>query len=273
MNILTIINKLKEHHFLEDNEDSMALFSDSFNKYGISLLLLKEEDKFVNILNLLEEHSIPLQKLNGIFALRIFAVDISKIEETINKFFSINEIEFLRFYPELIASMKDIDVIYENMKTFIEKNITYKNENGYDLEKLLQSDISIEDEPTNEQIEDVNTYLKNKLSDKSLIDKIINMEASSDEEDFNVALELQKVENKICEDYLLPVDDGWKIVIDKKEVNSFQEIKNTIKTITDLNLAINFNDALLIVLFYKSKLSVKEIDEIITNVLDKGGEK
>lgn len=268
MNILTIISKLKEKNFIPDNEESLALFTDSFNKFGISLLLLKDEEKFNRILNLLEEHSIPLQKMNGMYALRIFAVPVDTVESIINKYFSINEIDFLKFYPEIIAELTTSLTIYENMKKYQENNINYKNESGYDLEKLLH----YEQEVKIDQIEDVNTYLKSILEDPSLIDKIENQEASSEEEDFNVALELQKVENKICEDYLLPVDDGWKIVINQKEVNTFQEVKNTIGTITNLNLSISFNDALLIVLFYKSKLSVDEIDDIVQNELNKGGE-
>ncbi len=270
MNILTIINKLKEKEMIPNTEDGMALFSESFNKFGISLLLLKDENKFNRILDLLYTNSIPLQKANGMFALRIFAVSYDELESTINNFFALNEINFLRAYPEMLAEIQNVKMITENIKKYQNKNVSYKDGEFYLLEKLFHYEETYEDI---EQIQDVNSYLKTKLKDATLIDKLENLEASLEEEDFNVALELQKVENKICEDYLLPVDDGWKIVINNKEVNSFQEIKNTISTITKLNLAITFNDALLLVLFYKSTLPVEEIDEIVCNELIKGGEK
>lgn len=269
MNIMTIIDKLKEKHFISGTEEDLSLFSDSFNKFGISLLLLKEEEKFIRMLDLLEENSIPLQKENGMFALRIFAVELNDLKNTINEFFSLNELDFLRRYPEMIAQRKTIHTIFENMKKYQEENISYKKDNVYNIEQLLNYEAKKEVIET----EDVNLYLKKYLEDATLIDKLETGEANSGEEDFNVALELQKVENKICEDYLLPVDDGWKIVINNKEVNSFQEVKNTISTIIKLNLSITFHDALLIVLFYKTHLSVEEVSEIINTELYKGGEK
>lgn len=267
MNIVNILNKLKEKHFVGETDEDMALFSDSFNKFGISLLLLKDEDKFSHILDVLEENNIPLQKANGMFALRIFAVDINDIKATINEYFAINEVGFLRKYPELIAEVDTVHYLANKMKKYQRENISYKDGDNYDISKLLSNAVS-NDLP---ETDDVNEYLKKYLKDASLIDKLENKEANTGEEDFNVALELQKVENKICEEYLLPVDDGWKIVINNKEVNSFQEVKNTISTIIKLNLTITFNDALLIVLFYKTHLSVKEIDDIINNELYKGG--
>ena len=102
MNIVNILNKLKEKHFVLETDEDMTFFSDSFNKFGISLLLLKDEDKFSHILDVLEENNIPLRKANGMFALRIFAVDINDIKATINEYFAINEVNFLRKYPELI---------------------------------------------------------------------------------------------------------------------------------------------------------------------------
>ncbi len=269
MNILTILNKLKAKHMIPDNEEGITLFSECFNKFGISLLLLNDEDKFSHILEVLDDNNIPLQKENGMFALRIFAVDVNELKNIINEYFAINEVDFLRKYPEIISEAKTVHVIAENMKKYQNENVSYKDDEVYNIGKLLHYEIPV---VVQEQIQDVNAYLKTCLNDSSLIDKIENMEASQGEEDFNVALELQKVENKICEEYLLPVDDGWKIVIQNKEVNSFQEVKNTISIITKLNLSIDFNDALLIVLFYKTHLSVNEIDEIIHTELYKGGE-
>ncbi len=268
MNILTILNKLKEKKMIPDSEEALTLFSDSFNKFGISLLLLKDENKFNQIVDLLEENAIPLQKVNGMFALRIFSVETSVLKEQINLFFAINEMSFLRNYPEFLAEPKNIHTIAENMKKYQCKNISYKDNDMYNLSMLL----NYEEKKESFENGDVNAFLKTILQDPSLIDKIENLESSGDEEDFNVALELQKVENKICEDYLLPVDDGWKIIIHNKEVNSFQEVKNTISTIIKLNLPISFQDALFIVLFYKSNLSIEEIKEIIDKELTKGGE-
>ncbi len=267
MNIVTILNKLKEKQMIANDEEALNMFSDSFNKFGVSLLLLRSEDKFNQILDLLEENSIPLQKENGMFALRIFAVEINELKDTINEYFAINEVGFLRNYPELLAEVKTVHTIAENMKKYQNDNVAYKEGEIYNIPMLLHYEVKTENVDT----EDVNIYLKSILRDASLIDKIENMEASKEEEDFNVALELQKVENKICEEYLLPVDDGWKIVINDKEVNSFQEVKNTISTIIKLNLSISFEDALYIVLFYKTHLSVAEVKEIVSAVLNKGG--
>lgn len=274
MNIVTILSKLKEKEIIADNEESLNLFSDSFNKFGISLLLLKNEDKFNQILSILEEHKIPLQKANGMFALRIFAVETDILKDTINEYFVVDELAFLRLYPELLAELSTVRTIVENMKKYQKENIPYKENDVYNIPWLLNYEDKVEqiEEVKEVEIQDVNSYLKSILKDASLLEKLANQVASTEEEDFNVALELQKVENKICEEYLLPVDDGWKIVINDKEVNSFQEVKNTINTIINLNLSISFDDALLIVLLYKTPLSVEEVKDIVETVINKGGE-
>lgn len=263
MNIMTILNKLKEANLVPDTEEGISLFSDCFNKFGISLLLLKDESTFNRIVTLLKENNIPLQKANSIYALRIFAVDVNELESIITEFFAMNEMNFLRTYPELLAEPRNIHFIAENMKTYQSNGTVYKNRSGYDLNVLLSTTTEAKD------YNDINSYLKKYLQDASLIDKLENLEANGGEEDVNVALELQKVENKICEEYLVPVEDGWKVVINDKEVNSFREVKNTINTITKLNLPITFHDALIVVLFYRTYLTTQEIDDIIQNVLFK----
>ncbi len=272
MNVMTIVKKLSSLNMLSTSEDSMALFSDCFNKFGISLLLLNDEDKFNHIVDLLKENSIPLQKANGIYALRIFAVEGSELENIISMYKEINELNFLRMHPEMMAEAKNIYFVAEKMKKLQSAGTSYKNENDYDMALLLSNEESSQVVQEIEPMEDsVNDYLKKYLEDPTLIDKLENMEGNDGEEDVNIALELQKVENRICEEYLLPVDDGWKIVINKKEVNSFQTIKNTINTITKLNLPITPNDALLLVVFYKTNLEVADINDVIHNELFKEG--
>ncbi len=263
MNIVTILNKLKDAKMVTETEESLNLFSECFNKFGISILLLKDEDKFNRIVDILDENNIPLQKANGIYALRIFAVDLAELESIITEYFAINELNFLRTYPEMIAEAQNVHFIASRMKELQDKGVSYKNNEGYDMHLLLSTDEIVEENS------DINTHLKKYLKDATLIDKLDALEANNEEEDFNVALELQKVENKICEEFLFPVEDGWKIVINNKEVNSFQEVKNTINTITKLNLSITFNDALLLVLFYRTHLTAPEIDDIVVNVLFK----
>ena len=51
MNIVTILNTLKENNLILDTEEGISLFSDCFNKFGISILLLKEEEKFNRIVD------------------------------------------------------------------------------------------------------------------------------------------------------------------------------------------------------------------------------
>lgn len=270
MNIVTILNKLKASNMIVDSEEGMSLFSDCFNKFGISLLLLNSEDKFARIVDLLKNNGIPLQKANGIYALRIFAIEPLELESIISKFKGVGELDFLKVYPELMAEPKNIQTVLDTIKKCQREDILYKGANGYDMQILLPtSEYAKLMEPADE--EEVFYCLKKYMEDSTLLDRLVSLEANEEEEDFNVALELQKVENKICEEYLFPVDDGWKIVINNKEVNSFQEVKNTINTITKLNLSITFSDALLLVLFYKTKLSAIEIEDIIQNVLLKEG--
>lgn len=271
MNIVSVLNKLKEAKMISTTEEGIAVFSDCFNKFGISLLLLKDEDKFSSIIDTLVEYKIPLQKSNGIYNLRIFAVDEIELKNMISSYSEIGEIDFLRSHPEYLAATRDIKVILDNMRKYQSKQISYKIENEYNMNLLLASN-DVEIVVSNDEVNlDVNSFLKSVLEDSSLVDKVENNIANEDEEDFNVALELQKVENKICEEYLFPVDDGWKIIIDKKEVNTFQDIKDTINTIIKLNIPVTFNDALIFVLFYKTSLSVSEIEKIIKNDLFEGG--
>ncbi len=264
MNIMTVINKLKAVNMVANTEDSIALFSDCFNKFGISILLLNDESKFNQIVDLLKEKAIPLQKANGIYALRIFAVPYNELTEMIASYEAIGELDFIRMNPEKLAERKNSSMVLETMKRLQSEGKTYKNQDGYDMRTLLGEIVS----PSSQG--GVYAFLQNYLNDQSLIGKLENMEANKEEENANVALELQKVENKICEEYLLPVDDGWKVVINNKEVNSFQEIKNTIRTITELNLPITYHDALILVLFYKTHLSEEEVDSLVKLELLKG---
>lgn len=267
MNIVSVLNKLKEAKMIVPNEEGVALFSDCFTKFGVSLLLLKDEDKFNTIVNELVEAKIPLQKSNGIYNLRVFAVEVEKLKEIISAYTEIGEIDFLRRYPETLAATYNVQVILENMKKYQSDQVTYKVDNEYNMELLLADNEVVVANENNE----VNEYLKTLLEDKTLVDKVVNNIKNPGEEDFDVALELQKVENKICEEFLFPVDDGWKIIIDKKEVNSFQDIKDTINKIIKLNIPVTFDDALKFVLFYKTSLSVTEIEEILDNNLIEGG--
>jgi cell fate (sporulation/competence/biofilm development) regulator YmcA (YheA/YmcA/DUF963 family) len=251
---------------VSNTEDGIQLFTDCFSKFGISLLLLNDEEKINSIIETLVQNRIPLQKSNGIYNLRIFAVDSLEIENIINEYKNVNEIDFLRHYPEKISEPKNIATILENIKKYQKDGVSYKNGNEYNISLLLEENNSKEN-----SINNVNDYLKSILKDSSLVDKVINHISNNTEEDVNVVLELQKVENKICEEYLYPVGDGWKIIIDKKEVNAFQNIKDTINLITELNIPVTYDDAFLFVLFYKTSLSVKEVDDIIKNILLKGG--
>lgn len=270
MNIVTVLNKLKAANMVSNSEENLALFSDCFNKFGISLLLLKEETKFSAIVDLLVENKIPLQKSNGIYNLRVFAVNIEELKRTLQAFKDMGELDFLRQYPEMLAAPSQLKIILNNIKNVAKSS--YKSGNEYNLNILLANlkEVTAQNTSMSEKI-DVNTYLKGILQDKSLVDKVVNGIANQEEEDFNVALELQKVENKICEEYLYPIDDGWKIIIDQKEVNSFQTIKDTINRIIQLNIPISYNDALLFVLFYKSPLNISEIEEIIKGHFVAGG--
>lgn len=267
MNIVSVLNKLKEAKMIATTEEGIALFSDCFTKFGVSLLLLKDEDKFNVIVDELVEAKIPLQKSNGIYNLRVFAIEVEELKNIISAYTEIGEIDFLRRYPEMLTANRDVHIILENMKKYQSDQVSYKNDSEYNIELLLvDSEVAVSNENS-----EVNEYLKTLLEDKTLVDKVVNNIKNPGEEDFDVALELQKVENKICEEFLFPVDDGWKIIIDKKEVNSFQDIKDTINTIIKLNIPVTFDDALKFVLFYKTSLSVAEIEEILDNNLIEGG--
>lgn len=137
MNIVTILNKLKEKQFVPDTQEGIDLFSDCFNKFGISLLLLKDENKFDSILSLLEKNNIPLQKENGMFAFRIFAVDVNELEDIIYEYSAIDELDFLRKYPEIIAEAQTVHNIAKNIKKYQDENVSYKNDNEYDIIKIL----------------------------------------------------------------------------------------------------------------------------------------
>ncbi len=267
MNIKTILKKLESVNMVSDSEEGLQLFSDCFNKFGISLLLLNDEKKFNEIVEILSEAMIPLQKSNGIYALRLFAVPIKDIKKTIKEFSTLGELEFLRNYPEMIAEERNINFVLEQLKKYQKKGVRYKTADGYDLNLLFYNSLK-ENNATASSKNDVNACLRKYLKDGDLLDRLMNKDGF-EEEDMNVALELQKVENLIGEEYLLPVEDGWKVVINDKEVNSFSEVKQTISTIVDLNLPVSYHDALLLVLFYKSPLSVSEIEEIIETLLTK----
>jgi len=271
MNIVSVLNKLKSAHMISATEDGMALFSDCFNKFGVSLLLLKDEDKFDSILNILVDAKIPLQKSNGIYNLRVFAVEEAELRNIISSYSEIEEIEFLRYYPEMLTRTKDVYTILENMRKYQSDKISYKSENEYNLDMLLVENTEISYDVPVYEGNDVNDFLRSILKDSSIVDKVENNIANADGEDFDIALELQKVENRICEEFLFPVDDGWKIIIDKKEVNTFQDVKDTIDTIIKLNIPVTFDDALKFVLFYKSSLSVSEIQEMLAMNLLEGG--
>ena len=58
MNIVSILKKLKETNMITASEEGISLFSDSFNKFGISLLLLNNEEKFARIVDILEKNKI-----------------------------------------------------------------------------------------------------------------------------------------------------------------------------------------------------------------------
>lgn len=270
MNIVSILNKLKETNMISTDEEGIALFSDCFNKFGISLLLLKDERKFSSIVDLLVYNNISLQKANGIYNLRIFAIEKDKLENIISSYKEIGEIEFLQAHPEIITEEKNIEVIFENMKQYQKEQIPYKINNDYDMDKLLVSRDVLD---ANIHNKDINNYLKTILKDKSLVDKVENKIPNVGEEDISIALELQKVENKICEEFLVPADDGWKIVINNMEVNSLQNIKNTIAQIIDLNIPLSFNDAFIFVLFYKTSLNILDIEKILQDNSLEGGNK
>ncbi len=267
MNIKTILKKLENANMVSNTEEGMQLFSDCFNKFGISLLLLNDEKKFNEIVEMLSEAMIPLQKSNGIYALRLFAVPIKNLRSMIKEFASLGELEFLRNYPEMMAEERNINFVLSQLKKYQKNGVRYKTSEGYDL-NLLFYDAEDPTHSLDKETTSLNDCLKKYLINKEMLDRLMNKDGFA-EEDMNVALELQKVENLIGEEYLLPVEDGWKVVINDKEVNAFSVVKDTINTIVHLNLPVNYHDALLLVLFYKSPLSSSEVEEIIENSLIK----
>ena len=116
MNTIFVLNQLKAKNMISTTQEGIALFSDCFNKFGISLLLLNDNEKFSEILDILVENKIPLQKSNGIYNFRIFAVEAQKIKEIIADYKEIGELNFLRQHPDMIPAEQDIHIILENMK-------------------------------------------------------------------------------------------------------------------------------------------------------------
>ena len=267
MNIVTVLNTLKEKKLILDTEEGVSLFSDCFNKFGISILLLKEEEKFNRIVDLLVENAIPIQKANGMYSLRVFAVDYHELKDIINEYFSIGELDFLRKYPEIIAEAKTVHFIANNMKRYQELQVSYKNEEGYDIDKILSDEL---EEEIEQQEENVRTYLQSCLDDASLINHVENGEMASEEQNFDATLELQKAENKICEKFLVSNGDTWDIIINDKKVNTYEQVKDTIKIMTELNLTVDYHDALVMALFYNTQLSTTEIKELM-EILKEGG--
>lgn len=49
MNIKTILKKLESVNMVSDSEEGLQLFSDCFNKFGISLLLLNDEKNLMKL--------------------------------------------------------------------------------------------------------------------------------------------------------------------------------------------------------------------------------
>lgn len=259
MNIKTILSRLQKENLLANDGESINLFSDCFSKFGVSLLLCNESH-FNEVIDILVDKKIPLQKNNGIYVFRLFAVPTEDIKRIIAHYEEINELDFLRFYPEMMAEAKNIEFILEQIKMYQSKGIKYKDKNGYDINLLFYNNET--KNTKSNYLNSVNDCLKQYLFDKTLIDKLVNNDGFLDE-DMNMVLELQKVENLIGEEYLLPAENGWKVVINNKEINSFNVVKETIDTITRLNLPINYHDAVILVLFYKTPLSVREVEEII----------
>ena len=262
MNIATILNILKEKKLVPNNEDGISLFSDCFNKFGISILLLKDEEKFNKIVDLLVENKISLQKANGMYCLRLFAVDYNELNAIIGEYKALQELDFLRKYPEIIAEAKTVHTIAQNMKQFQEANVSYKNGETYDIDALIN------EKSQTHALLSVSDVLKSYLKNPVLLDNLTNG-VYSDEENMDSALNLQKVENKICEEYLVSNGNTWDIIINDKVVNTYEHIKDTIQKINTLNLVVDYDDAFLLVLFYGTKLSASEVKEIIDNEMNK----
>lgn len=257
MNIMTILNKLKACNMLSSNEESLTLFSDCFNKFGISLLLLKDEEEFNKIVDLLSDNNIPLQKDNGIYTLRVFAVDYYNLENIINDFKEVDEIDFLRIHPEILSEPKTASIVISNIRDYKQNAINYKNNGNYDLSMLVKNN---ENNVSNDKDNEINDYLKNFLDDVTLIDRLDNNEENA--ENYEVTLEIQKVENKICEDYLFPIEDGWGIIINNISVNNFQNVKDNLNKLTKLSVPMSSSDIMKIALMYNAKLSIEDVKAV-----------
>ncbi len=275
MNVMDVINKLKSVNLLSN--DDMQTFSDSFSKFGISILLLNDLDKFNAIIDLLVSNNISIKKSNGAYDLRIFSVSYNDISNIIEKFKNLDELDFLRQNIEYISKTSDINKIIQNMSIYKSAGKEFKNGDVYDLALLLKEDgkeeiknpVSDEAIITSDSafLISLNEYLKKYLNDSSIVDKLASDIVSSGSVNMELDLILQKVENKISEEFLFPVNDGWKIVINKQEINSFQNAKKTIESLTKLNIPISYNDALLLILFYDSSISLNTLDEILNSNL------
>ncbi len=252
MNIMTILNKLKSTNMLASSEESLALFSECFNKFGISLLMLNNEDEFNKIVDLLVDNKISLQKTNGIYSLRLFAVDYETLKREIEEFKEIDELDFLRVYPEMLSEPKNIKIALSNITNLKNQNVSYKEGKDYNWDLIMKTPEPVQEPEPKHEDSEINSYLKTILDDASLIDKLNNNEENA--ENYAITLEIQKIENKICEDYLFPIEDGWGIIIDNISVNNFQEVKENLNKLTRLSIPMSAADIMFIALMYNSKL-------------------
>ncbi len=282
MNIVEVIRKLRSSNLLSDNEDDMSIFSDSFSKFGISILKLNDLDKFKAIVDLLAANNIPIKKSNGSYFLRVFSLSYNDLSNIIEDFKKLDELDFLRGNINYITRSYDIIKIRDNMVIYKNNGVDYKNNGKFNLELLLKEDAqseikdpisgdlvnesTIEIPPENEDIP-LNEYIKRYLDDAELIAKLDAKVANDGEINVDLDLTLQKVENKVCEEYLFPIDNGWKIVINKQEINAFQNAKNTIDGLIRLNKPVSYSDALLLVLFYNANVSKDVVDDIVNSSL------
>lgn len=282
MNIVEVIRKLRSSNLLSGNEDDMSVFSDSFSKFGISILKLNDLDKFKAIVDLLAANNIPIKKSNGSYFLRVFSLSYNDLSNIIEDFKKLDELDFLRNNISYITRSYDIIKIRDNMVIYKNNGVDYKNNSNYNLELLLKEDAQSEikdpisgnlvnestiDIPTENADIPLNEYLKRYLDDADLIAKLDAKVANDGEINVDLDLTLQKVENKVCEEYLFPIDDGWKIVINKVEINPFQNAKNTIDGLIRLNKPVSYSDALLLVLFYNANVSKDVVDNIVNSSL------
>lgn len=282
MNIVEVIRKLRSSNLLSNNEDDMSIFSDSFSKFGISILKLNDLDKFKAIVDLLAANNIPIKKSNGSYFLRVFSLSYNDLSNIIEDFKKLDELDFLRGNINYITRSYDIIKIRDNMVIYKNNGVDYKNNGKFNLELLLKEDAqseikdpisgnlvnesTIKIPPENEDIT-LNEYIKKYLDDVDLIAKLDAKVANDGEINVDLDLTLQKVENKVCEEYLFPIDNGWKIVINKQEINAFQNAKNTIDGLIRLNKPVSYSDALLLVLFYNANVSKDVVDDIVNSSL------